>query len=42
MAGHVTLSEVKSGAASLTDLMKINAIMDYREACDAEAMKRQA
>jgi len=40
MAGHITLSEVKNGTASLIDLMKINAVMDAQEAAEAAAMAR--
>lgn len=37
-AGHLTLSEVKSGAVSLEDVLKINAMMDARENAEAIAL----
>lgn len=40
MGGFVTLSEVKDGTASLIDLLKINALMDFQAAAEAEAMER--
>ena len=37
-AGHLTLTEVKSGDVSLMDVLKINAMMDSREAAEAKAL----
>lgn len=37
-AGHSTLTEMKSGEISLMDVLKINALMDAREAAEAKAL----
>ncbi len=40
MAGHVTLTEIKTGVCTLEDLLKINAILDSQDAAHNEAMKK--
>ena len=40
MAGKVTLPDVKSGAVSLMDLLKINAILDAQDAQERAEMER--
>lgn len=40
MAGHVTLTEIKTGVCTLEDLLKINAILDSQDAAQNEAMKK--
>ncbi|WIA62313.1 hypothetical protein [Stenotrophomonas sp. BIO128-Bstrain] len=39
MAGHVTMTEVNQGSVDLMDLIKINALIDAREAAEAAAAK---
>ena len=34
MAKVITVQEVKSGAVTLSDLLKINAMLDMRSDCD--------
>lgn len=40
MAGHVTMTEVNQGTVDLMDLIKINALIDAREAAEAAASKK--
>lgn len=40
MAGHVTLTEIKTGVCTLEDLLKINAILDSQDAAQNEDMKK--
>jgi hypothetical protein len=41
MAGHVTMTEVNTGAVDLHDLIKINALMDAAEAATEHAHKQK-
>lgn len=38
-AGHLQLRDVHDGAVSLLDVLKINALMDAREAAEQQALK---
>ncbi len=40
MAGHISLAEVRGGAVDLVDLLKINALMDAREAAEDAAARK--
>jgi hypothetical protein len=40
LAGLVTMTEVNTGVVDLLDLMKLNALLDAREAAEAAASKK--
>jgi hypothetical protein len=40
LAGKVTLTELKSGVCSLTDLLKLNALLDHEIAAQHAAMSK--
>jgi hypothetical protein len=40
LAGKVTLTEIKSGVCSLTDLLKLNALLDHEIAAQHAAMSK--
>jgi hypothetical protein len=39
MAGHVTIEAVNAGLVDLTDILKINALMDAQDAAEAKPSK---
>jgi hypothetical protein len=40
LAGKTTLTEVKTGVCTVSDLMKLNALLDIQDAYEREAMEK--